>query len=83
MSPHLFLLTESAPWAWARTAAATWLRHASALLDAAAARLAAAPSSESLHPLPRVEFHAESGAPEGALYVDGRFVGWLPGVTRL
>ena len=32
---------------------------------------------------PRFEFHAEAGAPEGALYMDGRFVGWLPGVSRL
>lgn len=29
------------------------------------------------------EFHAEAGAPEGALYVDGRLAGWLSGVTRL
>lgn len=30
-----------------------------------------------------VEFHCEAGAPEGALYVDGRFVGWIDGVQRL
>jgi hypothetical protein len=29
------------------------------------------------------EFHAEAGAPEGALFVDGVRVGTLPGVTRL
>jgi len=29
-----------------------------------------------------VEFHAEAGAPEGALYVDGEFVGYLE-VRRL
>lgn len=29
------------------------------------------------------EFHAEAGAPEGALYVDGQFIGWLSGVSRL
>jgi len=29
------------------------------------------------------EFYAEAGAPEGALYVDGRLVGYVPGVTRL
>ena len=29
-----------------------------------------------------VEFHAEAGAPEGALYVDGRLVGYLD-VRRL
>jgi len=32
---------------------------------------------------PMFEFYAEAGAPEGALYVDGRRVGVLPGVTRL
>ncbi|WP_295645744.1 hypothetical protein [uncultured Methylibium sp.] len=31
----------------------------------------------------RLEFHAEAGAPEGALYVDGQLAGWLSGVTRL
>lgn len=30
-----------------------------------------------------LEFHHEAGAPEGALYVDGRLVGYLPGLTRL
>ncbi|MFZ2328014.1 MAG: hypothetical protein WAW73_13940, partial [Rhodoferax sp.] len=30
-----------------------------------------------------LEFYAEAGAPEGALYVDGQLVGYLPGVTRL
>ena len=33
--------------------------------------------------LPRLEFHAEAGAPEGALYVDGVLFGYLPGVHRL
>jgi hypothetical protein len=32
---------------------------------------------------PHFEFHAEAGAPEGALYVDGELVGWLRGVNRL
>lgn len=32
---------------------------------------------------PELEFYAEAGAPEGALYVDGHLVGTLPGVTRL
>ncbi len=30
-----------------------------------------------------LEFYAEAGAPEGALYVNGELVGYLPGVTRL
>jgi hypothetical protein len=59
------------------------LLHASALLLHAAVRLqhrprpAAAPRPESL------EYHAEACAPEGALYADGRFLGWLDGVQRL
>ena len=28
---------------------------------------------------PRLEFYAEAGAPEGALYLDGQLIGWLPG----
>ena len=32
---------------------------------------------------PVLEFYAEAGAPEGALYVDGQRVAILPGVTRL
>ncbi len=32
---------------------------------------------------PRFEFHADAGAREGALYVDGELVGHLPGVRRL
>lgn len=30
-----------------------------------------------------LEFYAEAGAPEGALYVDGQLVGHVSGVTRL
>lgn len=30
-----------------------------------------------------LEFYAEAGAPEGALYLDGNYIGRLPGVTRL
>ncbi|HEY4080424.1 MAG TPA: hypothetical protein VGM81_06995 [Burkholderiaceae bacterium] len=33
--------------------------------------------------VPELEFYAEAGAPEGALYVDGQLVGQLHGVTRL
>ena len=32
---------------------------------------------------PVYEFYAESGAPEGALYVDGKLAGRLEGVSRL
>jgi hypothetical protein len=32
---------------------------------------------------PVLEFYAEAGAPEGALYLDGKLVGWVAGVNRL
>ena len=32
---------------------------------------------------PVYEFYAESGAPEGALYIDGQLVGLIEGVNRL
>ncbi len=61
--------------------AAALLASASVVLARLSARIVAprAPAGSD----PRFEFHAEAGAPEGALYVDGRFVGWLPGVSRL
>ncbi len=65
----------------ARLLAAAVLASASALLARLSARLVAAPAEPGCDP--RFEFYAEAGAPEGALYVDGRFVGWLPGVSRL
>ena len=72
----------SAPMAEAgRSVVAALLQSASALLARLALGLAREP--EFAISDPRFEFHAEAGAPEGALYVDGRFVGWLPGVSRL
>jgi hypothetical protein len=73
---------EPAPVAEAgRRLAAALLQRVSALL----ARLALGLASERAvtRQEPRFEFHAEAGAPEGALYVDGRLVGWLSGVSRL
>lgn len=49
------------------------------LADALQVPRAVAPAA----PLGPVEFHCEAGAPEGALFVDGRFVGWIDGVKRL
>ena len=59
------------------------LLHASALLLRAAVRLQHRPRPAAAPRLETFEYHAESGAPEGALYVDGRLVGWLDGVPRL
>ena len=64
-----------------RSLAAALLQSASVLLARLAHGLAREPAPAMSDPL--FEFHAEAGAPEGALYVDGRFVGWLPGVSRL
>ena len=66
---------------WRRVAAAV-LRSASGLLAHWARGLVSSPTRP-LTELPRLEFHAEAGAPEGALYQDGELVGWIPGVTRL
>lgn len=68
--------------------AAAVLRTASdALSRVAAARAAAhAAALEADEVLATVEFHElhrESGAPEGALYVNGKLVAILPGVSRL
>ncbi|MEP7302721.1 MAG: hypothetical protein ABI699_14475 [Caldimonas sp.] len=64
-----------------RRLAAALLQSASALLARLALGLAREPAPAVSDP--RFEFHAEAGAPEGALYVDGRLVGWLSGVSRL
>jgi hypothetical protein len=65
----------------ARDFLAALLRSGSRALDRLALRLArVAPVA---HGDPRLEFYAEAGAPEGALYVDGRLVGTVAGVNRL
>ncbi len=65
-----------------RELAAALLRAAGAVLERMALRL-----MRREHTLaqaePQLEFHAEAGAPEGALYVNGQLVGHLTGVTRL
>ena len=64
-----------------RELASALLRAASRGLDGLAARLALAPRAATVEPM--LEFHADAGAPEGALYVDGRLVGHVLGVNRL
>ena len=66
-----------------RPLAASLLRQASLLLARLARKLAVAPATPQSQSEPRFEFYAEAGAPEGALYLDGKLVGHLPGVTRL
>lgn len=64
--------------------AAAALRGASDVLTRMAVRLITVDATvATAH---TVEFHAvyrESGAPEGAVYVNGKLVGFIPGVTRL
>jgi hypothetical protein len=63
---------------------AAFLRVASRSLTRLARSLSATERSHKHTPALQVfEFYAEAGAPEGALYVDGQLVGYLPGVTRL
>jgi hypothetical protein len=62
---------------------AAGLRSTSGALSNLAQQLAV-PVAPALPRLPEVlEFYAEAGAPEGALYLDGKLIGYLPGVTRL
>ena len=65
----------------ARRAAAALLRSASRMLDSLAMALVV--ERPRRNPEAVLEFHAEAGAPEGALYVDGQRIGTILGVTRL
>ena len=66
-----------------RRLAAMALRRASALLVVLARRLSVPPAPPPRDRPPVLEFYADAGAPEGALYMDGNLVGWVPGVRRL
>jgi hypothetical protein len=65
----------------ARYWVAAALRAGSRALDRLALRLTHVDVRAPADPL--LEFYAEAGAPEGALYVDGRLVGTVSGVNRL
>lgn len=66
-----------------RELAAAFLRLASRALDGLAERVALVDKDRAAAGEPQLEYHADAGAPEGALYVDGRLVGHVLGVTRL
>ena len=67
-----------------RHALSVLLHKASELLQQLAQSLATAPPKPSRKAsAPALEFHAEAGAPEGALYIDGQLVAHLAGVRRL
>ena len=68
--------------------AAAVLRAASDVLTRVATRVTESHAAALVmeETLQTVEFHAlhnEAGAPEGALYVNGKLVAIIPGVTRL
>lgn len=66
-----------------RRLSASSLRQASRLLARLARQLAQRGHQRHAMRPQALEFYAEAGAPEGALYLDGELVGHLPGVTRL
>lgn len=65
----------------ALTAASRVLAHMASRLDVVEVRAASAVIAE-LAASPSIEFYAEAGAPEGALYANGLLIGYLP-VARL
>lgn len=67
----------------ARLLAARALRLASRALARLARQIAWRRRLARARRAPELEFYAEAGAPEGALYLDGELIGHLPGVTRL
>lgn len=82
LSPHLpGRFRASLPQSGRQWAAAV-LRRASAMLARLALSVAGAAAQGPARE-PVLEFYAEAGAPEGALYVDGELVGMLVGVSRL
>ena len=64
-----------------RHAVAAVLRGASRVLSRLARRVAAKKVRHA--DIGHLEFYAEAGAPEGAIYADGILVGYVTGVTRL
>jgi hypothetical protein len=80
MSPRVYLPVRPSA---VRHVAAAVLHGASVGLERLARQLVVVPAPKPEAVLPRIEFHAEAGALEGALYVDGQLVAMLPGVNRL
>lgn len=65
-----------------RHAVAAALRGTSLMLSRLARRIAASKKARHAE-IGHLEFYAEAGAPEGAIYADGLLVGYVKGVTRL
>lgn len=76
--------TATPPWTYPlRRLLAGGLAQASRVLSRLAQQLAVPDVPAARRAPAALEFYAEAGAPEGALYLDGKLVGYLPGVTRL
>lgn len=80
--PYLPWPARPRAWVGGRRVAASVLRRVSAMLARMALSVAGAAAQSTVRE-PMLEFYAEAGAPEGALYVDGELVGTLVGVSRL
>jgi len=65
-----------------RHAAAAVLRGTSLMLSRLARRIAASKKVRNAE-IGHLEFYAEAGAPEGAIYADGLLVGYITGLNRL
>jgi hypothetical protein len=66
-----------------RAASQALARVASALMAVDARSESTASAAGNVYACPQLEFYAEAGAAEGALFVDGQWVGYVPGVRRL
>jgi hypothetical protein len=76
--------TATPPWTYPlRRLLAAGLRSTSTLLAHLAQQMAVPATPEARRAPEVLEFYADAGAPEGALYLDGQLVGYLPGVKRL
>ena len=64
-----------------RHAVAAVLRGASRILSRLARRIASEKVRDA--EIGHLEFYAEAGAPEGAIYADGLLVGYVAGLKRL
>lgn len=66
-----------------RAASQALARVAGALMAVEARSESVASAAGNVYACPQLEFYAEAGAAEGALFVDGQLVGYVPGVSRL
>ena len=66
-----------------RTASQALARVASALMAVDARSESVASEAGNVYACPQLEFYAEAGAAEGALFADGQLIGYLSGVSRL